>query len=665
MKEKIKFFIFILLFGFLLTALITSPYFLNLKNYYPLGQDNLFFSWFFQYIQKFSLSDVLFNQIELYKGNQFYPFPSTLAFNDTIIFPAFFIYKPIFFILNDHVLSLNSFIFISFVLTFISSFYSSYYFIKDRIGSIFTALIYTFAPMFLARFEIGHYEYLQRYFIPPLFVSFFIFLNNPRIKTGFLFYVFLTLSFLTNLQLSIFSIINLLFIFLLYILSKLKKKELFIWIKNVIKYSFLYSILFFPILFFIYRPYLNMSNKEKIIRPLNDVYNYGVELKDFISTSNHGLFLKLYRILPIKIITSQSADSVLFPGVIALSLFLYSVINKNKKTKFFKIIFLIIIFIDIILALGPYIIFNDKVIKFPYFYLYKYYFLLKASRTPGRIIITTMFFFSIFIGWIIKDIQKIRNRYKYIIILILFFLMVIEYKEPILLNKNTLDFPKINISDKKILFFPLNKDDGRNAVYSIYAIKSKSTIVNGYIGSHFDDYYFLEKELSRGVLSDRWFRILKTLNLDIIIFNNNYINNSYINIINSNHKEKIIYRDKDWLFLDLHKFKNEDCFDNLKENLIFEPKIIRPTNDKYIFDISVINASECNKKFFFEDRYLPIDFEIINKSRVIKGVTYLTLFPYLLKNESIIRELKIDSIFIGSRSEIKLNILNHIYSFSQ
>lgn len=549
----------IFLIGIFLTIFFTFPFVFYLDKFYEPNQDFMFFDWLFQWNYHAFSSGLIFNVHGYFNSNQFLLIKNSLALADVVLLPSLLIYTPVYFITHNTVFSLNFLIFISFFLNFISSYFCLNYFIKNKIGSLFGAIVYTFSPVAFMRFP-SHIEYLQRYLIPPIFVYLVIFLNKPDFKKGLIFYLIYFLSWLTNIQLTIFSSFFIIIFFLHYLVLKIRKSAFVIWIKKIIKYL-LIAIPIFLLLFYLYSPYWELSSNKDYKRTIEDAEHYSADVIDyFVGNPNQKVFGDFYQNLDVyqkKEVdgTVNYAEHTLLIGGIAYLLFILFFLSKNNfKGNSYKLISIICIFFGVILSFGPSTIVGIYKINLPYYYVYNFVQLLGAIRTPTRVILVTIFFISLIIGLAIKKINNSNCCIRNLVIIILFLLLLIEYKQRISITTFENHFVEYNLSQKNVIFFPFNDNTDQTAIYLINSIKKGFTMVNGSIGTYIQENLDLKKELSENEFNNKWFNTLQSRDIDYAIFDLRELNkNKYLLILEKLDK-CIIYKDTNWIIVDIKKY---------------------------------------------------------------------------------------------------------------
>lgn len=659
----------IILFGFLLTVILTYPLITSSTNYLTPAGDNLFNHWIMHHNYK-SVTEHFFLEDKYFNSNEYYPFPSTLTLADNVLFPSFAIYSPLYILTNNSILSFNLTIFMGIFLTFVSTFFCVNYLIKNRLGSMFSALIFSFSPMVLSRFFGGHTEYLHRYFVPLLLIGALVFFEKPTFKRGLFLSVIFFLSWITNLQMTIFSSVFILALFLYFLVIKSRGRGLKPWFLSILKYLLFFMPYVLAIIVYLYLPYWQTSLKENYTRTIEDTANYSPKIRDFF-LPNQQSELQQKILKDLFHYKQPSGGDTLTTGTLSwvmffLALFFFRKKNKdrNKHTPLFTGLF----FLGLILAAGPFLNFNGLKINLPYFYLYDWFFLMKAIRTPARIMLVTYFFYAAIIGFFIKKILSDKSSIKKTLIILLFLFFVVEYRAVIHESPSFReDFVDYNLENKRVLFlpFPNRKNYERNAYYLINSIDGKFTMMNQFIGTELEDHLILQTEIKENLLKEKFIKIMKTLDINTVVIDFKEIKN-YPDLykLSNNNQNLITFADKNWEILDIGKAQTGECFSNstTKTSLDINPTIDFRAKKETIVNVNFKNISLCHLKYIYSDRYLPIRYQVVYPDGRVSDVSNynLQLFPYLLKGESIDRHLELPLV-LQTGDKLKIEIKRRQY----
>ncbi len=630
---------FLILIGLITTLIFTSFILFNLNYYIINNGDLFFFDWLLQYNYSYFISKYIKNFQEFINTNQFYPFPNNIVFYDPIFFPSIFIYSPIFYIAKNNVISLNIFIIISFFLNFLSSTYIINKLVKNRLASIFGGLVYTFSPLAYSRVFNGHIEYIQRYFIPFLIYYSIYFIKNPNKKFSIILGLIIFLSFITNIQLTVFSSVFIFIFFIYYFFFFFKKKYLKRWLINILKNS-IFIFLFFIPLILIYNYYFSFLLNEKITRTIHESSYVKVNLIDFFLTKKL-IFLNNLQSYPLikylfNIINSEIknwySEYFLSPGLTTIFILILGIFLKKNNFKLYKLYFLF--FLSIILSFGPFIKIFNYTIKTPYYFLYYIYPLIRVTRTPSRILLVSVFFISIITAFVVKKLLKKPTKLKNFFIIILLLLLIIEFKYENRFNRYNLKsndlylFNQNILDNKKIILYPFKNNQKDNIFFLMNSIKHNFIMVNGYHGSFTNYYSKLEKNIEELPLFNiSWFSYLQALDIDYFIINLNYkdlnnfnFKNKIIKKIKNNHAEKFVaFINENWLVVDIKKYKISNCYKKFK-NIInknnIETKLIKINNKNYI-KFKIYNNTNCYLRSFYKNRYLNLYLSIYKNNKVV------------------------------------------------
>jgi hypothetical protein len=195
----------IVLVGIFFTAIVTYPFILNLSSYYYDYGDYALCNWILWYSQHAVITGNFFNLDSYFSTNQFFPFPYVLAYSENLFVPSL-MYGVLLSLIPNFVTSMNVFLFSTFVLSFVSSYFCINYFVKKPAAALIGALVFTFNPVTFAHFP-GHVHLQNKLFLFPLFLSCYLFFVSPNLKKGFLLSLLFTLNFLTSLHFGAFSVL--------------------------------------------------------------------------------------------------------------------------------------------------------------------------------------------------------------------------------------------------------------------------------------------------------------------------------------------------------------------------------------------------------------------------------------------------------------------------
>lgn len=420
--------------------------------------------------------------------------------------------------------------------------------------------------------------------------------------------------------------------------------------------SSLIGLVFLPAILYFFYPYINFSHKEDFSRPLDEVQYYSARPLDFFLTSPDNItFGKLSKSLENIHYSGKEppysyGEHVLFPGLIASILLLLIVLNKHsrqilKKNLEVKVSFIAYL-LSVIFAFGPYLKIGSVVIKLPYFYLYQYFPLLEAIRTPTRIIYVSLFFVSLLCAFeimILKDFWRTRKNYLLLGVLALIIVEYLTYFPFQTINYVPLKF---DLGGKNVLFLPIRKDIRSNNIngtkYLIQHLNNDFVSINGHTGSEpsIEGYDYLIDTLKNTEFSDRWFNVLRTLNVTYVVIDKRFLNDvRFLDQPISTNLQKFekytVYSDQTWSVIDIT---------NINETNIASCKDSEPSRLQYVFDAKyskgdnaltiyydIKNNQNCHSSFIYDNRYFRINYTLNSK---FNKHMYIKLPPYLLSGDT-------------------------------
>lgn len=404
--ENLKSFLLVIVIAIILTVIFTWPFASKLNIFYPDFDEYAISGSILSYTRQAIISGKIFTP-DFFNGNEFYPQPYTLIYFDIRLMPSLF-YTIIYEFTHSYIFSLNLVVFLSFVLSFISSFYALKLLTKNALASIVGAAVYTFNPITFGRFP-SHFDLMQKYFLPLVFIYAYKFLTLPGLKNSILFYLFFTLNAFSAIYFQVASIIFLPFFAAPIIVNKIrqKNKEYF---KKVLLFGFV-GLIFLPIVFYFDSKYLDFSKKEGFTRSVEESSFFSARLIDYISPAkNNFLYGSLVNVLdPYRAPLDRQGgfnylEHSLFLNIIPITLFiLYFIVlrkKKNHKPEYYYPMMVILI-LAFILSLGPFFVgLNGQSgnFKLPYYYFYKIIPLFKSSRAPARLEFIFYIPFALFVS---------------------------------------------------------------------------------------------------------------------------------------------------------------------------------------------------------------------------------------------------------------------------
>ncbi len=469
-----------------MTIFLTFPFVTHLSENFFNNNDYYLNSWVLWYTSHSIFNGSFFHPQIFFDSPQLYPFPDTLAQHDFFSLPCLLTYSPALFITNNPVIATNIFIFASFVLNFVSSYYFLNKIVENSKASLLGAMVFSFSSgvIWLGG---GWFDYLYRFLIPPFIYFLFKFLMKPSLKTALFIGVTYTLVWFNTIEIAIFLITTSIIILIFYtILTLIKDKSYY---RKLLKMPVYLAacVIFIPIVLYFFKPYIDYSQKERFFRSIDDTESLSARPIDyFLPSPNNLLYTKVtkifenYKINIQKITEYNKGDrNLLLPGYVALALVALFILNIAKKRSDngskIAIVSLLTFLVLVLFSFGPYVQIGNHLIKLPYYYLYQISTLIKASRTPPRFMFIGLFLISIVVAKEFEDITRNSRKKENILFTLLILLMCLEYKVIYPFEKGRFTPLKYDLQGKIVLFLPIR--DAFTLDGSKYLVQHFTTIL--------------------------------------------------------------------------------------------------------------------------------------------------------------------------------------------
>lgn len=662
----------IIILSLILTAIFTWPFISKLNTFfYDNGEYQLSTS-IMAYNASSILSGKVFNREDYFNGFQLYPQPYTLAYSDLRLLPSV-IFMPIFTFLKTlipqvqaYVFSVNLVTLLAFVLSFIASFYAINYLVKNSLAALVGAVIYTFNPITFSKMP-EHFEYLNKYLLPLVFLFAFKLLKTPTLKNSLVFFLVLTLNSFSTIYYQIYTFILLPFFALPFLITNFFKKDKKYFLKLI--FSSLIFIIFVPIFVYFNSPYLEFSKKENATRSVLENSFFSARLIDYISTPPNNWVYNSF----VKSIEEFRApkgnngefnylEHSLFLNIIPLVLFCFFLwyFFKNqsfkKLDKFVFLSFGVLLVVSFVLTLGPFFQgwnSNDSQVKSPFYFLYQNLPLLKGVRVPTRAQFLFYVPFSLFISLGLNCLlSKVSTRSKklpyFLVIIILLGLFVENFTpSPIGRSYNSTSdmltaIDNINtegkslnfLKDKVTLHLPtLVEDPGRTGGYLSWVAITGEKMVNGNWGSF---PVFSQVQLLVGMdkkMDENALKGLKALGVDFIILHKDLFGDKkeiYQKFINS-FPDSIIYNDDNIQIVDISKLNLEFNLCRIDSDIAIGIQKAQLSSLDSTYVVQVENKSDCFLPSKYMEKYKKVNLTQQNLfGNPLKKVFYFNLPPLIL-----------------------------------
>lgn len=649
----------LIIIGFLLSILLTWPLALKINSFYGEASEHSLVGWILWYNQESIVTGRILDQQDYFNSNQFFPLPFSLAYSEHLFVPSL-IFAPIYWLSRNLIFSVNYFAILTFVLTFVSSFYCLNFFVRKKFASLAGAFVFTFNPFTLAQFFGHHLQLMNKFFLPPLFLFAYFYIKKPSLKNSFFFFLFFTLNALSGVYFQTFSIIWVPLFWLPFIISNLVSKNIKFFC-NFLRTSFIF-LFFLPILLYFNMPYLHFSNLENVSRSLTETSALSARGIDWISSLQNNLIYGglIQSLEPFREPKDSNGffnhtEHVLFTNIIPLLLFLIGLFSMRRGIIFCA--FFIVLFFSAIFTFGPYFYgWNNKqeIGTTLYYHLYQSSQIFQGVRVLTRLQMIFYFPFSLFLSFGVIRLLKLDKKISVLLLGFICFSLILENINPVD-KTNSVNFDSISptlnyIYSKKIeksslisilhgkntIHFPLFTSEGfRNVRYLNWSTQTEENIFNGYSGYTPDDWsknaeYF--KKLDNQALNK-----MHVLGINYIIIHRDLITEENrkdytdnIDLLN----QGIVYKDERIEVIDLkkYKFQTSSC---ATRDIKFEIKtssfsVARSVGTTFqIFPkIILVNPKNCFIVSRFMDRYSNIDIMLAGKKQNIQIKLPILIEPF-------------------------------------
>ena len=628
--KKLKEHLIIIGIAIFLTTILTWPFALNLGSYYTDQGDYSLGGSVLWYNSESLKTGKIFDQKEYFKGYQFYPQPYSLAFANNSITPSL-IFTPIYWITDSLPFSVNTYIMLTLVLSFITSFYSVNYFLKNKWAALVGAFIFTFNVQTMVRFP-QHLDILGKYFLPLVFLFAYQFLEKPTLKRAVLFFSTFTLNALTVNYYQVFTIVVLPLVALPFLFSSLRKRD-WGYFGRLGKWG-LIGVVFLPILLYFNLPFLDFSQKEGAFRPLEATTFFSARVNDwFASSPDNFLFggwvkgMEKFREPKDDRGIINYEEHSLFLGLLPLILFLIG-LKAFKKEKINKWYFYILLLVPFILTFGPFVGYKEDGFPLPFYFLYKLVPLMEGIRSPSRFEFLFFIPFSLIASY--GALLLIEKKGLWVlgvigIVLILENFTVKDFSARSQIQNKINQIGKENLSfleGKATVHLPVysiqDADEfGRNSTYINWLTQTEEVITNGntsYLPP--DQISFLEQLGNK--FDESALLKLSLLKVNYVVIHKDLLPENLLSEYTKILSHRVVFNDRNTLIVDL----NEQVLGSANKYSLTAPICILEKD----FDIRVTkvldddledtngliiqNKADCFLPSIYEDRYRSIKIEI-------------------------------------------------------
>jgi len=466
----------------------TWPLFPNITHSI-IGQYNFtdgpFFIWNLWWVKKTILS----LSSPFYSSYVYFPYRANLALH-TLTFTSGLIYLPLSVFFRP-LTSLNIIQILSFLASGVGMMVLVNYLTKpvtylQKSASFISGIIFAFSPYMFSHLMAGHYNLTMLWPFP--FIVYFLFriVEEKRIFHAIILGIlFAALGYL-DLQLAFFA--GMICIPVVAGLFIAGKKKFFI--RKL--FLLLLAAAVFLLLFLL--PYVILMREFWGHKELLGTYNNG-DISVIFGPNPLNSIFKNYNLPMVIDMIGSYRENTISLGFTGLLLTLIFFVLFPKQIIKEKIIFIIVLFLGIVLAMGPYLQISSKVfynVKLPFYYLQNLP-LFNLGLVPPRFIVIAYFALATLAGMslfcLVKFLENKRKAYLAVMLLILFIgLATVEFYSGRMLTQNLEDYPILQEIAKEegdftILPYGSAQRDG------YMQTQHNKKVVTGFLGRRIHDYY--------------------------------------------------------------------------------------------------------------------------------------------------------------------------------
>jgi len=463
--------------------------------------------------------------------------------------------------------SLNMILFFSMVATGLGMVALMKYLTGNRFIGMVSGVVFGFSPYLFSHLQAGHFNLTMLWLIPLTVLFFYKILREKKIYNPIVFAILVALQSYLDLQVAVFNIFILVILLVGYGVLEAKNTFSRHTLLRLVLALALYLGLFALPYYLLIKGFWSGSMASEIYNNGDLKIIFGLNpLSPYFANENLKLTLRLigsYR---------ENVISLGFAAM-ALSILAFIAVKRNLKEK---IIYLIMAIAGVVLAMGPYIQFDQKVIygfHLPFFYLAKLPF-FDAGIVPTRFIVIAYFAIAVLAGLTFFDLWVFTKRKKLlwlgVILMVLATALVsFEYycgqmKTDSLSVSPIFEEIKNMPGDFTVLPAISTARDG------YYQTVHQKKVVSGYLGRRVHDYYeaqYANEPGLRRLASDRLDPMQEDdLNRDKVIAALLKYKVKYVYIDKTNHKTDVVEHFRNYIgsTIELHAYRED------KGVLVFE-----------------------------------------------------------------------------------------------
>lgn len=629
--------------GLICTVALTWPYAAHLSAFYPDHGDFPWNGWILWYNHLAVTKGFIFNPTRYFDSIVRYPMPYALCYSEHMFVPSL-IFFPIYALSGNLPLSVNLFVFSTFILNYMAAFIAAYFFTESAPAATVAAIVYAFNPLAFSAFP-HLFQLSNRYFLPFVFLYAYLYFESPSPINAFLFFMFFTLNGLSVIYFEVFTLALLPVFLLPYLFHHLRKKD-FVYFVRLVKPAWT-AIPFIPALLYFNLPYLAFSAKEGVVRTIGEwAVQSSARWVDWFSPAPNNIpYFQLFRLVnPMRSVGNPAPgyfDHTVFLGILPVILAAIGIIYLVGRGGLASRSYLLVMAAAFILSFGPYYLGWNGVyrpgqsyFRLPYYYLYSLTPLLNGIRTPTRFQFVFYVPFSLFCAYGFEFIRRRRNELARLALILIPLLLAAE--NLCVWNYNDTSYfltgyagngylkDRNYFVGKVTLDLPYYTRDFETRYYTWQTLTGAVTM-DCFGGSYVPEDVLSLLTPNAVIPSPESLRAFKAIGIDDIVIHKDLIRRDFPGAdLSAAEKWSGIksFEDRDLLILDLNRLPRvPECEPEKNFTLALETPPAASRSNPVSFRVFLKNEADCYLASRYGDRYVKASV-IIGKSSY---VTYLKL----------------------------------------
>lgn len=453
-----------------------------------------------------------------FESNVFYPFKSTLLFSEMFL-PVSMLAWPLSWVISNPILVFNILFFITLLLDVLSAHLLWGRLFKSKLEIFFASLLTVASPFVFQNSP--HFQSLSYW---PILIALSLLLKSSRTRRDtILVGIFLTIQFLSNTYLGIFSLFVVGLWFLIEIISQYRSGR----DVGVTFFHTIHCFLTFLLTcgFFIWK-YVSVKHAYQITRDFGEYVTNSSQISDYFFSTHFNSLVTRFK--PVAHWNARNVHGSMFPSfsvIFLATIGMFEVVRTKLRTVVGfeinkeRLFFLCLVVGGFVASLGPRLVINNVFVGLPL----PYALALKVMPFLMSIRVTERWAFLFFLGlayFAALGISKIGGRRKVLVVFLATFIYLMEVM-PLSMPVETKNYyPSVysvisqqcQKRSQVLLEYPFEQDKGYEAniltnltyrtQYMLASIKHKCLLVNGYSGYFPQDFHRYQNEMGLSIVAE-------------------------------------------------------------------------------------------------------------------------------------------------------------------